>query len=57
MRLIGQTAPGEILLSPEMGPLVEGWCEVQAREAPLHCGPPGPIGVYGVVGNRPPGVG
>jgi two-component system response regulator AtoC len=28
VRLLGQTAPGEILLSPEMGPLVEGWCEV-----------------------------
>ena len=47
-------ALGEILLSPEMGPLVEGWCEVQPREVPLQGGQPGPIGVYAVVGNRPP---
>ena len=44
VRLLGQTAPGEILLSPAMGPLVEGWCEVQPREVPLHGGQPGPIG-------------
>ncbi|MGH8068155.1 MAG: ATP-binding protein [Candidatus Entotheonellia bacterium] len=50
---MGQTAPGEILLSPEMGPLVEGWCEVQAREVPLQGTHPGPIRVYAVVGNRP----
>ena len=54
VRWLGQTAPGEILLSPEMGPLVEGWCEVQPREVPLQGGQPGPIGVYAVVGNRPP---
>ena len=35
VRLLGQAAPGEILLSPEMGPLIEGWCEVQAREVRL----------------------
>ena len=54
VRWLGQTAPGEIVLSPEMGPLVEGWCEVQPREVPLPEGQPGPIGVYAVVGNRPP---
>ena len=54
VRLLGQAAPGEILLSPEMGPLVEGWCEVQPREVPLQGGQPGPIGVSVVVGNRPP---
>ena len=54
VRLLGQTAPGEILLSPAMGPLVEGWCEVQPREVPLPGGQPGPIGVSAVVGNRPP---
>jgi tetratricopeptide (TPR) repeat protein len=54
VRLLGQTAPGEILLSPEMGPLVERWCEVQAREVPLQGRQPGPIGVYAVVGSRPP---
>jgi predicted ATPase len=37
-----------------MGPLVEGWCEVQPREVPLPGGQPGSIGVYAVVGNRSP---
>jgi predicted ATPase len=54
VRLLGQTAPGEIVISPEMGRLVEGWCEVQPREVPLQGGQPGLIGVYAVVGNRPP---
>ena len=53
MRLLGQSAPGEILLSPELGPLVEGWCELQAREVPLQGGHPGRISVYAVVGTRP----
>jgi two-component system, NtrC family, response regulator AtoC len=54
VRWLGQTAPGEIVLSPEMGPLVEGWCEVQPREVPFPGGQPGSIGVSVVVGNRPP---
>jgi hypothetical protein len=54
VRLLGQVAPGEIVLSPAMGPLVEGWCEVQPRQVPLQGGQPGPTGVYAVVGNRPP---
>ena len=54
VRLLGHMAPGEILLSPEMGPLVEEWCEVQPREVTLHGGQPGPIRVYAVVGNRTP---
>jgi hypothetical protein len=54
VRLLGQVAPGEILLSPAMGPLVEGWCEVQPREVPLPGGQPGSIGVSVVVGNQPP---
>jgi DNA-binding winged helix-turn-helix (wHTH) protein/tetratricopeptide (TPR) repeat protein len=53
VRLLGQAAAGEILLSPEMGPLVEGWCELQAREVPLPGGQPGRISVCAVVGNRP----
>jgi tetratricopeptide (TPR) repeat protein len=55
VRWLGQTAPGEIVLSPAMGSLLEGWCEVEPREVQLHGGHPGPIGVYLVVGNRPPG--
>jgi hypothetical protein len=53
VRLIGHAAPGEFLLSPEMGRLVEGWCELQPRHVPLQGGQPGRIGVYRVVGNRP----
>ena len=54
VRLLGHAVPGEILLSPAMGPLVEGWCEVQPREVPLPGGQPGSIGVSVVVGNRSP---
>jgi DNA-binding winged helix-turn-helix (wHTH) protein/tetratricopeptide (TPR) repeat protein len=53
VRLLGQASPGDILLSPELAPLVEGWCEVQAREVPLPGGQPGRISVYAVVGTRP----
>jgi DNA-binding winged helix-turn-helix (wHTH) protein/class 3 adenylate cyclase len=51
VRLLGQAVPGEILLSPELRPLIEGWCEVQAREVPLHTGAPERIKVYTVVAN------
>ena len=57
VRLLGQAAPGEILLSPAMGPLVEGWCEVQWREVPLRGREPGPIGVSAVVGSQAPWAG
>ena len=53
VRLLDHVAPGEIVLSPAMGRLVEGWCQVQSREIALSGGPPGPIVVYTVVGNRP----
>jgi predicted ATPase/class 3 adenylate cyclase len=53
VRLLGHAAPGEILLSPGMGPLVEGWYDLQAREVLLQGGQPGRIGAYAVVGNRP----
>ena len=56
VRLFGHVAPGEIVLSPEMGPLVEGWCEVQPRQVLLPGGLSGPIEVYAVVGSRPPGA-
>jgi predicted ATPase len=44
VRLLGQAAPGEILLSSQVGRLVEGWFELQAHE--------GPLGVYSVAGLR-----
>ena len=58
VRLLGQAAPGDILLSPAMGPLVEGWCEVQAREVSLPGGQPGRIrGVRGGGEQTPSGPG
>jgi hypothetical protein len=53
VRLLGQAAAGEILLSPEIGPLVGEWCELQARELPLQREQPGRISVYSVVGTSP----
>jgi two-component system, NtrC family, response regulator AtoC len=32
LRLLGDAAPGELLLSPQVGHLVEGWYELQERE-------------------------
>ena len=53
VRLLGHTAPGEILVSPDVAPLVEGWCELQACEGPLRAEPSDRIGAYTVVGLRP----
>jgi DNA-binding NtrC family response regulator len=36
MRLLGHTAPDEIVLSPQVGPLVKGAVELRARTAPLR---------------------
>jgi DNA-binding NtrC family response regulator/predicted ATPase/class 3 adenylate cyclase len=44
VRLLGQAVPGEILLSSQVGRLVEGWFELQAYEEPLA--------VYSVAGLR-----
>jgi hypothetical protein len=35
LRLLGDAAAGEILVSPHVGHLVEEWCELQAREVLL----------------------
>jgi AAA ATPase domain/Bacterial regulatory protein, Fis family len=52
VRLLGHTAPGEILLSPEVAPVVESWCELQACEGPFRAEPSDRIGAYTVVGLR-----
>jgi DNA-binding NtrC family response regulator/tetratricopeptide (TPR) repeat protein len=54
-RLLGYAEPGEILASPEMGQLVEGWCELRAHEERLGMGQPDPIGASSVIGLRPLG--
>jgi tetratricopeptide (TPR) repeat protein len=53
VRLLGHTEPGEILVSPEVAPLVEGWCELRACEWAFRAEPPDRIAAYTVVGLRP----
>jgi class 3 adenylate cyclase len=53
VRLLGHTAPGEILVSPEVAPVIEHWCALRACEGPFRGGPAEPIGAYAVLGLRP----
>jgi predicted ATPase len=53
VRLLGQATSGEILVSPEVGRLIEGWFELHARQVPQGDGKPGEIVAYTVVGVRP----
>jgi tetratricopeptide (TPR) repeat protein len=53
VRLLGHTLPGEILVSPEVAPVVEGWCELQACEGPFRGEPSDWIGAYAVLRLRP----
>jgi tetratricopeptide (TPR) repeat protein len=53
VRLLGQAAPGDILLSPQVGRLVEGWFELHRREGPAGAGMVDGIGAYAVVGVGP----
>jgi tetratricopeptide (TPR) repeat protein len=53
VRLLGQAAPGDILLSPQVGWLVEGWFELHGREGPVGAGMADGIGAYAVVGVGP----
>jgi DNA-binding winged helix-turn-helix (wHTH) protein/tetratricopeptide (TPR) repeat protein len=53
VRLLGQAISGEILVSLELGALVEGWYELEAREVSLAGRPPRPARVYTVVRPKP----
>jgi DNA-binding NtrC family response regulator/tetratricopeptide (TPR) repeat protein len=53
VRLLGHTAPGEILVSPKIAPMVEGWCELQACDGPFRAEPSDGIWAYTVVGLKP----
>jgi tetratricopeptide (TPR) repeat protein len=53
VRLLGQAATGEILVSPALGALVEGWYELAAREVLLAGQSLVPTRVYTVVGHKP----
>ena len=45
---------GEILVSPEVGRLVDGWVALEARPLHLRPGDPARVGGYAVMGVRPP---
>ena len=49
VRLLGHAGPGELLVSSQVGRLVAGWCELQARDVPLGAGP-APVPAYRVAG-------
>ena len=53
VRLLGHAAPGDILLSPQVGRLVEGWFELHGREGPAGAGRADGVGAYAVVGLGP----
>ncbi len=53
MRLLGQAAPGDIVLSPRVGRMVEGWFELQARRLPFTAGTRERVGAYVVTRLRP----
>jgi predicted ATPase len=53
VRLLGQAAPGEIMLSPTLGRLVMGWYELQALPLPEGDGLSSPVGVYRMRGLMP----
>jgi DNA-binding NtrC family response regulator/tetratricopeptide (TPR) repeat protein len=53
VRLLGHTAPGEILVSPELASLIEGWCALQACEGSFRAEPSDRIAAYTVVGLKP----
>lgn len=53
VRLLGHVAPGDILLSPQVADLVEGWFELRAREGPAEMDTPDGVRTYAVVGLGP----
>ena len=53
VRLLGHATPGDILLSPQVGRLVEGWFELHEREGPAGTSLSDSIRAYAVVGLGP----
>jgi DNA-binding NtrC family response regulator/tetratricopeptide (TPR) repeat protein len=53
VRLLGQATPGELLITPEVGRLVDGWVALEARPLWLRAGDPARVGGYAVVGVSP----
>src|SRR5262249_35140209 len=50
IQLLGHAASGELLVSPQIGRLVEGQFALLAREVPSGAGQANPVGAYSVVG-------
>jgi DNA-binding NtrC family response regulator len=53
VRLLGQAAPGDIVVSAPVGRLVGGWCMLESRAGPSMDPPSGPSGASAVIGLRP----
>ena len=53
VRLLGHAAPGDIVLSPQVGRLLDGWFELQGRQGPAGAGTVDSVGAYAVVGLGP----
>ena len=53
VRLLGQARPGDIVVSPEVGRLVDGWVALEARALRRHAGDPEVLEGYVVVDLRP----
>ena len=53
VRLLGHARPGEVLVCPQLGRLVTGWCALQARTRPSGGGQPDQMGAYSVEGLVP----
>jgi class 3 adenylate cyclase len=53
VRLLGQAAPGAILVTAPVARLVEGWFELQACARPVGGAPDDRTGAYTVLGLRP----
>jgi AAA ATPase domain len=53
VRLLGQATLGEILITPEVGRLVDGWVALEERPVPLHSGQSTRIDGYAVIGVSP----
>jgi transcriptional regulator with AAA-type ATPase domain/class 3 adenylate cyclase len=50
VRLLGHAVPGDILLSPRVGRLAEGWFELHRREGAAGASMSDGVGAYAVVG-------
>jgi len=56
VQLLGAAAPGDILVSSQVGRAVEGQCDLQAHELPIGARLRNRIAAYAVIGLRPHGV-